>query len=180
MGDAGRSAGVERAANRMTSMMTPNRAAPGGARPRGAAHVRPRRTCRPNARVIGAAPHSLLLRPTTLAARCRVRCTRASGRATGEEQTFRRVARVERAATTTRPTGRGEAAGAAFARAHDHIPLSVRCERRDGGVGGWRVMLLCLWATEKRMVSRTSLSPFVGTARHRPEKSVSRYLDRRT
>jgi len=39
--------------------------------------------------------------------------------------------------TTTRATGRGEAAGAAFARAHGHIPLSVRCERRDGGVGGW-------------------------------------------
>jgi hypothetical protein len=28
------------------------------------------------------------------------------------------------------------AAGAAFARVHGHIPLSARCERHDGGVGG--------------------------------------------
>ena len=36
------------------------------------------------------------------------------------------------------PQAGWEAAGAAFARAHDHIPLrlSARCERRDGGVGG--------------------------------------------
>lgn len=36
----------------------------------------------------------------------------------------------------TAPQAGWEAAGAAFARAHGHIPLSARCERRDGGVVG--------------------------------------------
>lgn len=67
----------------MTSMVTTNRAATGGARQRRAAHVRPRCTCRPNARVIGTAPHAMLARLETIATRCRVRCTRALGRTTG-------------------------------------------------------------------------------------------------
>ena len=44
--------------------------------------------------------------------------------------------RAERETTTTRATGRVGSAGAAFARAHGHVPLRARCERRDGGVGG--------------------------------------------
>lgn len=77
----------------LASMMTTNRTAPGGARQRRAAHVRPRCTCRPNARVIGTAPHSMLVRLETIATRCRVRCTRALGRTTGYERADGRVAR---------------------------------------------------------------------------------------
>jgi hypothetical protein len=58
------------------------------------------------------------------------------GRTTGDRTSDQKDRRVERASTTTRFTGRGEAAGAAFARAHGDIPLSARCERRDGGMGG--------------------------------------------
>ena len=90
----------------MTSMTTTNRAAPGGARQRRAAHVRPRCTCRPNARVIGSAPHSTLAQLTTTATRCRVRCTRALGRPIGDQRTCRRLGGWSVQAPMSEPTGR--------------------------------------------------------------------------
>lgn len=84
-----------------------------------------------------AAPHAPRVHPRPSRRGAASAASARLGRPTGEDRTCGRVAWAERATTTTRATGRGEAAGAAFARAHGHIPLSARCERRDGGVGGW-------------------------------------------
>ena len=114
-GDAGRSAGVECAAHcdHFRNHNEPCRAR----RQRDSAgwltcsHYEP---SRPNARVIGSAPHSMLVSLETIATRCRVRCTRALGRTTGEKQTIRRNGRVERADSASRPTRRDDAASTAM------------------------------------------------------------------
>jgi hypothetical protein len=68
-------------------------------------------------------------------AACRVGRSSAIGRPTGHARTIRRLGGWSMHDTTANRQA-GEAAVAAFARAHDRIPLSARCERRDGGVKG--------------------------------------------